>query len=200
MSLVIDPYDSKIGYKLPKLSCDVLLVTHDHFDHNNIAGVTDYRLLIDGPGEYEVGGVFIYGRTVFHDEKQGAERGRSNFYLMTVDDVDILHLGDLGHELSQEDLEKIPNVDVLMIPVGGGYTIDAETASKVISALEPSYVIPMHYKTPDLTGVPDLEGVEEFLDVMGVENGIKKDMDKLVVSAKKDEAEEMQVVVLKPTH
>jgi len=199
LTLVIDPYDPKIGYKLPKLSCDVLLVTHDHFDHNNIAGVSDYRLLIDGPGEYEVGGVFIYGRSVYHDEKQGAERGRTTFYLLTVDGVDILHLGDLGHELSQEDLEKIPNVDVLMIPVGGKYTIDAEKASKVISALEPSYVIPMHYKTAD-SSMQDIEGVEEFLDVMGVENGIKKDLDKLTVSAKKDESEETEVVVLKPTH
>ena len=199
LTLVIDPYDPKIGYKLPKLSCDVLLVTHDHFDHNNIAGVSDYRLLIDGPGEYEVGGVFIYGRSVYYDEKQGAERGRTTFYLLTVDGVDILHLGDLGHELSQEDLEKIPNVDVLMIPVGGKYTIDAEKASKVISALEPSYVIPMHYKTAD-SSMQDIEGVEEFLDVMGVENGIKKDLDKLTVSAKKDESEETEVVVLKPTH
>jgi len=199
LSLVIDPYDSKIGYKLPKLSCDVLLVTHEHFDHNNIGGVSDYRLLINGPGEYEVGGTFIYGRSVSHDEKQGGERGRSTFYLITVDDVDVLHLGDLGQELTQEDLEKIPNVDVLMIPVGGKYTIDAETATKVISALEPSYVIPMHYKTDDST-MKDIDGVDKFLDVMGVENGIKKDMDKLTVSAKKDESEDTEVVVLKPTH
>ncbi|MFZ2664052.1 MAG: MBL fold metallo-hydrolase [Patescibacteria group bacterium] len=199
LSLVVDPYDPKIGYKLPKLSADVVLVTHNHFDHNNVAGVSDYRLLVDGPGEYEVGGVFIYGRSVFHDDKQGAERGRSTFYLITVDGVDILHLGDLGHELSQEDLEKIPSVEVLMIPVGGKYTLDAEMASKVISAVQPSYVIPMHYKTNDST-MQDIDGVDKFLDVMGVENGIKKDMDKLTVNAKKDESEDTEVIVLKPTH
>jgi len=200
ISLVIDPYDPKIGYKLPKLSCDVLLVTHDHFDHNNIAGVSDYRLLIDGPGEYEVGGCFIYGKSVSHDEKDGAERGKSTMYLINVDGIDILHLGDLGCELSQEDLEKIPNVDVLMIPVGGKYTIDAKTAVKVISAIEPSYVLPMHYNTPDLTGIEGLSGIDEFLDEMGVENGIKKDLDKLVLNSKSESLEETEVIILKSAH
>ncbi|MBW6441868.1 MBL fold metallo-hydrolase [Patescibacteria group bacterium] len=200
ITMVIDPYDPKIGYKLPKLSCDVLLTTHDHFDHNYIEGVSDYRLLIDGPGEYEIGGCFIYGRAVGHDEKGGAERGKVTMYLITIDGFNILHVGDLGCELSQEDMEKIPSVDVLMIPVGGKYTIDAEKATKVISSLEPSYVIPMHYKTKDLTGVEGLSGVEEFLDEMGVENGVKKDVDKLVINSKSDLDGETQVIVLKPAH
>ncbi len=200
ISLVIDPYDSKIGYKLPKLSCDVLLVSHDHFDHNNVAGVNDYRLLIDGPGEYEVGGCFIYGKSVNHDDKEGSEKGKSTMYLITVDGINILHLGDLGCELSQEDLEKIPNVDVLMIPVGGKHTLDAETAVKVMSAIEPSYVLPMHYKTPDLTGIEGLSGIEEFLNEMGVKNSIKKDIEKLVLNSKSDSLEDTEVVILKPAH
>lgn len=200
ISLVIDPYDPKIGYKLPKLSCDVLLVTHDHFDHNNIAGVSDYRLLVDGPGEYEIGGCHIYGRAVNHDDKDGGERGKTTMYLINIDGIDILHLGDLGCELSQEELEKIPNVDVLMIPVGGKYTLDAETAVKVISAIEPSYVLPMHYKTADLTGIEGLSGIDEFLDEMGVENGVKKDLDKLVLNSKSESLEETEVIVLKPAH
>lgn len=200
ISLVIDPYDPKIGYKLPKLSCDALLTTHNHFDHNYVEGVSDYRLLIDGPGEYEIGGCFIYGKYVNHDEKEGGERGKVTMYLITLDGFNILHLGDLGTELSQEDIEKIPSVDVLMVPVGGKYTIDAEKAAKVISSLEPSYVIPMHYNTPDLKGVEGLSGVEEFLDEMGVEDGVKKDMDKLVLNSKSDVDGETQVVVLKPAH
>lgn len=200
VTMVIDPYDPKIGYKLPKLSADVVLVTHDHFDHNNSAGVLDCRLVIDTPGEYEVGGAFVYGRRVFHDDKQGAERGQNTMYLITIDGIDILHLGDLGHELSQEDLEKIPNVDILMIPVGGGPTIDAETAANVISALEPTYVLPMHYKTSDLNKDIKIDGIDKFLDVMGVENGIKKDLDKLTISSVKEDSEETEVVVLKPTH
>lgn len=200
ISLVIDPYNPKIGYKLPKLSCDALLVTHNHFDHNYIEGVSDYRLLIDGPGEYEIGGCFVYGRYVDHDEKNGEDRGKVTMYLITIGDINILHLGDLGCELSQEDMEKIPSVDVLMIPVGNKYTIDEKTAVKVISALEPSYVIPMHYNTPDLTGVEGLSGVDEFLDEMGVDDGVKKDLEKLVINSRSDLDGETQVVVLKPAH
>jgi L-ascorbate metabolism protein UlaG (beta-lactamase superfamily) len=200
ISLVIDPYNPKIGYKLPKLSADVLLVTHDHFDHNYVEGVSDYRLLVDGPGEYEVGGCFIYGKSVDHDEKSGLERGKVTMYLITIDDFNILHLGDLGRELTQEEMEKIPNVDVLMIPVGNKFTIDEKAAVKVISALEPSYVIPMHYKTDDLTGVEGLSGVDEFLDEMGVEEDVKKDLDKLVLNSKTDLDGETKVVVLKPAH
>ncbi|HPD74381.1 MAG TPA: MBL fold metallo-hydrolase [bacterium] len=200
ISLVIDPYNPKIGYKLPKLSSDVVLVTHDHFDHNYIEGVSDYRLLVDGPGEYEVGGCFIYGKSVDHDEKNGEERGKVTMYLITIDDFNILHLGDLGRELTQEEMERIPNVDVLMIPVGNKYTIDEKAAVKVISALEPSYVIPMHYKTDDLTGVEGLSGVEEFLEEMGVGDDVKKDLDKLVLNSKTDLDGDTQVVVLKPAH
>jgi len=200
ISLVIDPYNPKIGYKLPKLSSDVVLVTHDHFDHNYIEGVSDYRLLVDGPGEYEVGGCFIYGKSVDHDEKNGEERGKVTMYLITIDDFNILHLGDLGRELTQEDMERIPSVDVLMIPVGNKYTIDEKTAVKVISALEPSYVIPMHYNTPDLTGIEGLSGVEEFLEEMGVGDDVKKDLDKLVLNSQTDLDGETQVVVLKPAH
>jgi len=200
ISLVIDPYNPKIGYKLPKLSSDVVLVTHDHFDHNYIEGVSDYRLLVDGPGEYEVGGCFIYGKSVDHDEKNGEERGKVTMYLITLDDFNILHLGDLGRELTQEEMQKIPNVDVLMIPVGNKYTIDEKAAVKVISSLEPSFVIPMHYKTSDLTGIEGLSGVDEFLDEMGVEEDVKKDLDKLVLNSKIDLDGETKVVVLKPAH
>jgi len=106
----------------------------------------------------------------------------------------------LGRELTQEEMERIPNVDVLMIPVGNKYTIDEKAAVKVISALEPSYVIPMHYKTDDLTGVEGLSGVEEFLEEMGVGDDVKKDLDKLVLNSKTDLDGETQVVVLKPAH
>ena len=200
INLVIDPYDPSVtGYKLPKLSCDVLLTTHDHSDHNYIQGVTDYRLLVDGPGEYEIGGCFIYGRYVYHDNKEGEERGKVTMYLMTVDDLNILHVGDLGAELSQEDIQRLPEIDVLMIPVGNKYTINAKTATKVISSVEPSYVLPMHYKTDDLK-IEGLTGLKEFLDEMGVEDEEVKEVDKLVINAKSDSESKTQVVVLKPAH
>lgn len=200
INLVIDPYDDKIGYKLPKLSADVLLISHDHFDHSNKKGVSDYKLLVEGPGEYETNGVFIYGRATYHDTKNGGDRGDNTIYLINADGFNILHLGDLGHELSQSTMEKISNIDVLMIPVGGKYTIDAKTATKVISALEPGIVIPMHYKTDDLTGIKDIDDIDRFLDEMGIENGEKQGIDKLVIKSKNDIPEETEVVILKPTH
>jgi L-ascorbate metabolism protein UlaG (beta-lactamase superfamily) len=187
ITIVIDPYDPKIGYKLPKLECDILLSSHNHADHSNIAGVTGYRLLINSPGEYETSGVFVYGIPVYHDGKQGAERGENIIFLIEVDD------------LSKETLEKISDVDVLMIPVGGKYTIGAETAAEVISEIEPSYVLPMHYKTVDSTGLTDISGLDKFLDEMGIENNVKKD-DKLKIGSKSDVPDETQVVILNPAH
>lgn len=205
--MVIDPYDpQKLGVKLPKLETDVVLSSHNHFDHNYIEGVSGYRLVIDNPGEYEVSGVFIHGIETYHDDKEGKERGKNTMFLIEIDGFTLLHAGDLGHELSKDTLEKISEVDVLMIPVGGVYTIDAETASEVISSLEPSIVIPMHYKyngvsqklTKDESKVDiKLATVEEFLEEMGVENTAKKE-DKLKISNKSDIPEETQVVVLNP--
>lgn len=199
-SVVIDPYDPKIGYKLPKLEAELLLTTHDHFDHANVEGVTGYKLLINGPGEYEMNDTLVYGLPLYHDDKQGELRGKETAYLMDIDGFSILHLGDLGHVLSEENLEKISDVDVLLIPVGGKYTIDAKTAVKVISSLEPHIVIPMHYKTEDLTGVEGLDGVEKFLAEMGIDPAAARYEEKLKLNSKSDLPEDTQVVVLKPTH
>lgn len=197
ISLVIDPYDPKVGYKFPKQECDVLLTTHNHFDHHYIEGVSGYRLLIEGPGEYELSDVFINGLQVFHDDKEGADRGRSTIYLIEMDNFTLLHLGDLGHELSKETLEKLPDIDVLFIPVGGKYTINAAAAAKVISSLEPSIVIPMHYKTDDLTGVEGLDTVDKFLEEMGA---TAKKEEKLKISNRSDIPEETTIVVLNQKH
>jgi len=199
LTIVIDPYDPKIGYKLPRLSANVLLTTHFHYDHHNIDGIKDYELLIEYPGEYETKNIFIYGLPTFHDHKQGAERGKNTIYLVEINGFSILHLGDLGHELQQTTLEKIGNVDVLMIPVGGTYTIDAEVAAKVISSIEPGIVIPMHYKTDDLTGISDLAGLDKFMDEMGMENNIKK-METLKLTSHNDIPQETEIVILNQAH
>jgi len=199
ISLVIDPYDPKIGYKYPKQECDVLLTTHDHFDHHYVEGVNGYKLHIDGPGEYEISNVFVNGIPAFHDAKDGTERGNDTIYLIEIDGFSILHLGDLGHELTKEHMEHIPYVDVLLIPVGGKYTIDAEIASKVISSIEPGIVIPVHYHTNDLTGVEGLASLSKFLDEMGVEGSVKKE-DKLKLTNRSDIPEETTIIVLEPKH
>ncbi len=201
-TLVIDPYDPKMtGYKLPSLSADVVLTSHEHADHAYLEGVKDYKLLIETPGEYEVAGTFVYGIKTYHDAQQGKERGLNTIFQIVMDEFNLLHLGDLGHELSTETLEKIPDIDVLMIPVGGVYTVDAKTAVKVISAIEPAIVIPMHYQTKDLTGLKDkLDDVKVFLEEIGdEENGVKK-IDKLTIKSKSDIPDESEVYILSPQH
>lgn len=193
-TVVIDPFDPKIGLKVPKptdLEADIVLVTHQHFDHNNIAAVPNNPLVIQGPGEYESKGVIITGIGVYHDSSQGSERGKNTIYGVNIDGLNIVHVGDLGHELTEEQVQEIGETDILMIPVGGNYTIDAKTASKVVAALEPRIVIPMHYKIAGLS--VELAGVEDFLKEMGVESPAP--INKLTITKEKL-PEELQVLLL----
>jgi len=198
-SVVIDPYNpEKLGYKLPKLEADILLISHDHDDHNFKDGVKDYSFIIDAPGECEIKGIYVQGFESYHDESKGSKRGKNVMYYLEVDGISLMHLGDLGHELSEDTLEQIPYSDVLMTPIGGVYTIDAKTAAKVISSLEPGIVIPMHYQTKDLVKLK-LDGLEKFLDEMGL-NGEVKTLDKLKISSKSEIPEDTEVVVLEPQY
>lgn len=173
--VITDPYDPKIGMTMPKVSADVVTVSHQHPDHNAISRVTptvrrDKPFIIDAPGEYEVAGISVFGYPTFHDDKKGAERGPNIMYAIHLDGLVVVHLGDLGHELDEKTLEKLEKVDVLLIPVGGKFTIDAKTAVDVIREIEPSYVIPMHYKTEQHTHemFSDLGTVEDFMKAYGV--------------------------------
>lgn len=194
-NIVIDPF-SDIGLKMPNFEADVLLISHDHEDHNNVKGVKGNYFLIDGPGEYEVKGVFVCGIHSFHDDKEGRERGENTIYTIEGEGIRFCHLGDLGqNQLTDEQLEKIGRVDILMVPVGGVYTIDSAKALKIIGQIEPKMVIPMHYDLPKLKF--KLDGVEKFLKAMG-KNSIEP-LDKLAI---KDSAlpkeKNMDIVVLKP--
>jgi len=194
--IVIDPFDEEIGLKLPNLSADILLVTHDHKDHNNVKGVKGEPFLIEGPGEYEVKGVFVQGIPSFHDDKEGKERGQNTIYVLEAEEMRFCHLGDLGQkQLTDEQLEKIDGVDVLMIPVGGEYTIDSSEAQKIIGQIEPKIVIPMHYALAKSKS--KLDDVSKFLKTMGKPSVAA--IDKLVVKASalpKEGATE--IVVLQP--
>jgi L-ascorbate metabolism protein UlaG (beta-lactamase superfamily) len=168
-TIVIDPFSEKIGLRLPKIRADILLVSHQHFDHNNTKGIEGKPFLIEGPGEYEVKGIGVWGIPAFHDDLRGKERGENTIYLIEAEEVRVCHLGDLGQkELTSEQIEKIGRVDVLMIPVGGVYTINGYDAPKIISQIEPRIVVPMHFKIKGLN--IQLEGVEKFLKAMGQED------------------------------
>ena len=193
--MVTDPFSNEIGFKLPKMEANVLLVSHQHYDHNNVKGVAGNPFLIEGPGEYEIRGIFIQGISSFHDSREGKERGRNTIYTIDAEDMRICHLGDLGQkELTPEQLDKIDNVDVLMVPVGGTYTVDAKGAASIISQIEPRIVIPMHYKIPKLK--IKLDGVDRFLKEMGKKTS--EAQQKLLVKKKDLPKEETKIVVLKP--
>lgn len=198
--IVIDPFDEATGLKLPNLSADILLVTHNHHDHNNIKDVKGSPFVIQGPGEYEIKEVFVQGIPSFHDDEegktQGAPRGQNTIYVIEAEDMRFCHLGDLGQkQLTDEQLEKIDGIDVLMIPVGGEYTIDSSTAQKIISQIEPKIVIPMHYALPK--SKEKLDDVSKFLKTMGKPSIAPQD--KFIAKASTLPKEgAMEIVVLQP--
>lgn len=175
-TVVTDPYDDYIGLTLPSLSADIVTVSHDHKDHNAISKAKgtarrDKPFIISQAGEYEIGDISIFGTKTFHDDSKGSERGENVVFTIMIDEITVCHLGDLGHELTQEQLSAIGAVDVVLCPVGGTFTIDPALAAKTIRSLEPSIAIPMHYKTSlhNEDVFADLKELSEFLKVFGSE-------------------------------
>jgi L-ascorbate metabolism protein UlaG (beta-lactamase superfamily) len=163
-TIVTDPFDDSIGLAAPKLKADVVTVSHNAPGHSNAEGVKGFQRLIKGPGEYEIGGVFIVGAAMHNG---GTEPPKYNVaYMFDYDGLNIVHLGDLDHVPAQSTIETMGNVDVVLVPVGGGGALNATQAAEVVSMLEPGIVIPMHYKTED--SVLELETVDRFLKEMGV--------------------------------
>lgn len=199
-TVVTDPFDAYVGFEFPNLSADVVTVSHHHQDHDQIQLVKktsrrDRPFIIDTPGEYEVGGISVFGVKSYHDANQGAERGPNTIFTILLDDIRVCHLGDLGHELTTEQVKEIGAVDILLCPVGGVFTIDPKAAISIIKNLEPSIVIPMHYRTqlhdPKIFG--ELATVDDFLNEYGVEVEAE---DKLSIERSRL-PEETEVVVLR---
>lgn len=159
VKILTDPYDNSVGYTVFELSPDIVLTSHKHFDHGYTGALKGDFTLVDKPEEYNVKGVKIRGIKTFHDQEAGQKRGE-NIVFVIEDEFSVAHLGDLGHELEKEHLEKIGRVDILLIPVGGVYTIDAKAAYNVAKTINPKIIIPMHYKTEKLKF--DLGRLEEF--------------------------------------
>lgn len=180
-TLLTDPPSPTTGYALGRVTADIVTISHDHPGHNYVKGVGGEPRVVTGPGEYEIEQVLITGVRTFHDREHGKLRGRNTAYLITMDDVHICHLGDLGDRLDEKALGELANADVLLVPVGGQYTLDAERASEVIAQLEPRIIVPMHYQTPTYK-YPEapLDGVEKFCHEMGVE--LAEPVSKLVIT------------------
>jgi len=163
--IVTDPFPPNMGYTLGKITADIVTVSHPHPSHSYNEGINGEHRLVKGPGEYEISGVLMLGISTFHDAVKGQSKGKNTIYLMEVDGVNICHLGDIGHVLSDGQVEELGNVDILMVPVGGVSTINASMAAEIVRKLEPKIVLPMHYKTPKTTR--ELEPVGNFLKEMG---------------------------------
>lgn len=194
-TIVIDPFSEEIGLKLPKIQADILLVTHQHLDHNNINAVSNSPFLITGPGEYEIKDIFIQGIPAFHGNSKEHELEEITIYTFEAENITLCHLGDLGQkELTDEQLERIGNVDILMIPIGGNFTISAQEALKIMSQIEPKIIIPMHYQIPKLK--IKLSGLDKFLKVLGIQS--VEHLPKLLIKKKDISEEEAKIIAMKP--
>ena len=158
--ILTDPYGD-VGFKLPRVEADVVSVSHGHYDHNNVKGVGGKPIVLDKEGQYEVGGVEIIAVKSYHDNANGEERGENLIFKFRLDGIEVCHLGDLGEECSSSLIEMLLPVHVLLIPVGGKYTIDAEQAKEYVDRIMPSIVIPMHYKSKGLS--LDIDKPDAFL-------------------------------------
>ncbi len=164
--IVTDPFGS-IGYPLPPAEADIVTVSHGHYDHCNVAGVGGAPRVIRSAGRYTAGDVLISAVESFHDDAQGRKRGGNLIFRFAGEGLTVCHLGDLGEPCNGELVAKIGQPDVLLIPVGGHYTIDFARAKEYVERLSPAVVIPMHYKTKGL--LIDIGGVEPFLSQFAAE-------------------------------
>src|SRR6266508_2786561 len=199
--VLCDPFDRSAGLDIGRPTAHIVTISHRHSDHANLAAVKPMRekiFTIDGPGEYEVGGVLIAGVRTYHDKHKGAELGPNTVYVIHLDDVVFCHLGDLGHELTTQQLEDIGAVEVLFLPVGGGETISQATASSVISQIEPRIVVPMHYALPgQQTFMTDLAPLEKFTHELGLKDVVAEEKLSVTAANLPAEGEETRVVVMK---
>lgn len=161
-SIVTDPYGD-VGFNLPRVSADVVTLSHSHYDHNNVKAVDGNPAVLNREGNYEIGGVHITAIKCWHDDENGKKRGENLIFKFRMDGLEICHLGDIGEECSSSLLEALLPIHVLLVPVGGTYTIDAEQAKEYVDRIMPSVVVPMHYKTKGLN--LDIDKVDEFTDL-----------------------------------
>lgn len=159
--ILTDPIDEKTGYPVYTGEADYVTISHDHWDHNAVHILKGNPHIIKTADEYNFEGISIKGTSSYHDPEQGKLRGTNIIFEITAEDINVVHLGDLGQLLDEEQIGKIGTTDILLIPVGGTYTIDAKQALTIVEKLKPKVIIPMHYKTPHLSF--ELAPVEDFI-------------------------------------
>jgi L-ascorbate metabolism protein UlaG (beta-lactamase superfamily) len=163
LKIITDPYSTVQGvnYAPVKEAADIVTTSHDHFDHNAVSSVAGKPEVVKVIGMKSVKGIQFKGIASYHDEAGGKQRGANTIFCFSVDRIKVCHLGDLGHQLNSERIKEIGDVDLLFIPVGGYFTIDAKVATQICNDLKPRVIVPMHYKTPKLDF--PITGVDDFL-------------------------------------
>lgn len=195
-TVITDPFDKSLGYELPRVRADIVTVSHDHPHHNHVAPIKGELKVVDGPGEYEIKTVFITGIATFPSRRTRKSSENSDdrcnvIFVFEFDGLTLCHLGDLAQVPTQTQVEALSDVDVLMVPVGGGTSLNATQAAEVISLIEPYIVIPMHFKTGAIS--LKLDKANKFLKEMGTPR--IEPVDSLRVT-KSSLPQETQVVVL----
>lgn len=195
LTIVTDPFDRGLGLALPRIRADVVTISRETPSRNAVGLLNRDARVFSGPGEYEVGGVFIIGMDIRPEGRRATGReGRNTVFLLEPDGLRVFHLGGLQHVPAQEQLEEIAGkVDVLLVPVGGGDALNAAQAVEVVGILEPRIVIPMHYRVPGLA--IRLDPVDKFLKEMGVKGAAAVDVLKV---SKEDLPEGAKIVLLSP--
>ncbi|URZ05096.1 hypothetical protein CLROS_004200 [Clostridium felsineum] len=187
--ILLDPFDNSIGYSTFKGEADIVTISHHHFDHDYTDGITNSPKILDKPGEYRIDDITIKGIPSFHDNVKGAARGKNTIFLFNIDGLKICHLGDLGYILSDSEIKELGTIDVLMIPVGGNFTIDGKEAALLCKKINSSIVLPMHYKT-SFTVMP-IEGAEKF--IMNMKNAEKLSSNVLTVNEKNSQKNQVKI-------
>lgn len=196
VSIVTDPYDDSVGYRMPEVAADAVTVSHHHYDHDAVSKVRGNPVILDKETGFTLkDGVDISSIMSFHDDCRGKKRGENIIFKFRIDGLDVCHLGDLGEDCSSDLIEMILPVNVLLIPVGGTYTIDAAMAKEYVDRIMPDIVIPMHYRAKGCK--LDIDKVDEFLDAFDGENiAIVEEGDEIEISRDDLDGEQTTIIVM----
>ncbi|HEV2074257.1 MAG TPA: MBL fold metallo-hydrolase [Thermomicrobiales bacterium] len=192
-TVLMDPVGKKTGFTMARQTADIVTLSHQHAGHTNLEAVKPEYQVIDGPGEYELHGVFITGIRSYHDRNKGTEGGYNTIYRVEFDGLKFGHLGDLGHPLNDDQIESLSSVDILFVPAGGGPLLPPSEMAEVVGGISPRMIIPMQYRAGK--GDQSRDPVEPFCKHLGAE--VPQPLEKLVVKAS-DLADQMQLVLLTP--
>lgn len=190
--ILTDPFNNQVGYETYKDTADFVTISHSHFDHSYTDEIKGNPIIINKVGNYNFDNLNIIGLPSYHDKQLGVVRGKNTIFIIEVDGYRICHLGDIGYILSDDEVNTLGDIDVLLIPVGGNFTIDGMEAKKLCQKINSHIIIPMHYKTPSLNF--PLAGVENFISAM--KNGERVQNDTLNFEKKPTGINEVKILTV----